>query len=766
MIKTAISFTLGCVLFLQLSTLPSSQWFWALLPTCILLVFIKTRLLAIVIFGALWTFFHASLIIDDQLSSNMEGKDIALKGTVISVPSYSDQRLQFEFRPDQPDNYSLPKKLRLNWYRPLPDNLKAGEQWLLTVRLKHAHGMMNPGTFDYEGWLFQQRVGATGYVRPNPTNKRLISSPAYSINAIRQSLMVAIESHLADSPYLGLIQGLTADIRYNISQQQWHVLRLSGTSHLLAISGLHIGLAAALGFFCSRWLWARRSNNLLLLPSSSAGAIGGFITALFYAGLAGFSIPSQRALIMVATVMFTLLIRRSVCTSHILAVSLLLIVVLDPVAVLSAGFWLSFSAVAIILFITQNRLPSPRWQWAKVHSLIAFGITPLLLLFFMQTSLIAPIANFIAVPVISLLVVPVLLVASLLLWLIEPVGALLLQLADLILSKLWPFLDYLATLPFSHWSSTHIPILYWLPIIVGTIALLSPTRFPAKWLGILGFMPLFLSSPSKPDQGEFWFTLLDVGQGLAAVVQTQHHVLIFDTGPKFSDNFNTGTAIIQPFLQQRSIQDIDILVVSHGDNDHSGGAIPLGNVIPVTQILSSTPQLLPNAKHCHAGQSWQWDGVTFTMLHPEINDHGSENNLSCVLKISTAIGSVLLSGDIESEAEQLLMNRSGKNLKSTLLVVPHHGSKTSSSRAFINATLAELVLFPVGYRNRYHFPASTVIERYQKYNSTLFTTAEHGAIEFKFNLHAISSPITWRQHAQRIWTHQPLITSSPQYPEN
>ena len=758
MIKTAISFTLGCVLFLQLSTLPSSQWVWALLPACILLLFIKTRFLAIVMLGALWTFFHANLILNDRLAGNLEGKDITLKGTVISVPIYSGRRLQFEFKPEQSDSYSFPQKIRLNWYRPLPDNLKAGEQWLLTVRLKRAHGMMNPGAFDYEGWLFQQGIGATGYVRPSPSNKRLVSSPVYSIDAIRQSLVETIESHLADSPNLGLIQGLTTGIRHNITQQQWQVLRLSGTSHLLAISGLHIGLAAALGFFCFRWLWATRPDNLLLLPASGAGAIGGFITALFYAALAGFSIPSQRALIMVAAVMFTLLIRRSCSTSHILAVSLLLIVVIDPVTVLSAGFWLSFSAVAIILFITQNRLPSPRWQWAKIHFLIAFGITPLLLLFFMQTSLIAPIANFVAIPIISLFVVPVLLLASLLLWVIEPIGELLLQLADLILSVLWPFLDYLATLPFSHWSGTYIPTLYWLPIIVGTIVLLTPKKFPTKWLGILGFMPLFLSSPNKPAQGEFWFTLLDVGQGLAAVVQTHNHILIFDTGPKFSDNFNAGTAIVQPFLQHRGIQHIDTLIVSHGDNDHIGGAIPLSDAIQVTQILSSTPTLLPNAKPCYDGQLWQWDGVTFAMLHPEINDHGSENNLSCVLQVSTAIGSVLLSGDIESEAEQLLIDRYGTELKSTLLVAPHHGSKTSSSRGFINAVQADLVLFPVGYRNRYHFPANNVIKRYQQQDSALFNTADHGAIEFKFSRHAISAPITWRQHAQRIWTHQPSVT--------
>lgn len=751
MIKTAISFSLGCLLFLQLSEVPSIQWLWALFPVSILLLFSHTRLLAVICIAALWTLFQANILLDNRLDNDLVGQDLIISGTISNIPEHQARLIRFEFRPNDSNNITLPNKLRLNWYQTRPEQLHAGDQWQLTVRLKQPRGMSNPGSFDYEGWLFQQKVGATGYVRSSPNNELLKLSSTYSINSIRQSLITAIETHLADSPHLGLVQGLATGFRHNISSQQWQILRLSGTSHLLAISGLHVGLAAAIGFFTFRFLWSRRSRNLLYLPAREAGAIGGFILAFFYAALAGFSIPSQRAMIMVATVMISLLIRSPIPASRILAISLLLIVVLDPLSVLSAGFWLSFTAVSIILFISQNRFPSPRWQWAKIHTLIALGLTPLLLLFFMQTSLIAPIANFIAVPIISLLVVPIILLASVLLWLVEPAGILLLQLAEQILNIVWYLLDYLATLPYSHWIISPIPTLYYFPIIIGTLLLLTPKKFPAKWLGLLGFSPLFFHSIEQPDENDFWFTLLDVGQGLSAVIQTQHHTLVFDTGPKFGSSFNTGTAIVQPFLQHQGIKQIDHLIISHGDNDHIGGAIPLINAMPVVQISSSVPELLPNAHHCYAGQSWQWDGVDFMILSPEFGDVRSENNLSCVLKVSNQTHSILLTGDIEYATEQQLVARYKELLPATVIVAPHHGSKTSSSNAFINAVQAEYVLFPVGYNNRYHFPAKRIVNRYQQQDLTMFNSAEHGAIQFKFNNQKDPLINTWRQSSNKIW---------------
>tara|TARA_R110001583_G_scaffold177418_2_gene332537 strand:+ start:43596 stop:45875 length:2280 start_codon:yes stop_codon:yes gene_type:complete len=754
MIKTAISFMLGCLLFLQLPSLPDLIWLWVMIVlTVTLFIFAKTRLLACILLGGFWALIQANNVLNDRLLPELEGNDLIIAGSIANVPEHHGQYIRFEFTPDKMTNLVLPHKLRLNWYKPLPLSLRAGERWHLTVRLKQIHGMANPASFDYEGWLFQQRIGATGYVRNHKDNRRLAAAPFYSVNALRQSLLTKLSNHLQGSSQLGLIQGLTTGIRDNISLAQWQTLRLSGTNHLLAISGLHIGLAAAIGFFCMRWLWSRRAKNLLLLPAIEAAAIAGFFAAFFYAALAGFAIPTQRALIMVTTVMIAVLIRRPIAPSYVLAFSLLLVLIWDPFAVLSAGFWLSFSAVAIILFTSQNRFPSPRWQWLKIHTLIAFGLTPLLLLFFMQTSLIAPVANIIAVPFISLIIVPILLLASLMLWLFEPIGAALLQLADSLLTLFWPLLDYLAALPFSHWTVANLPFYYYLAVVIGTLLCLSPRGFPAKWLGIIALSPLFLFHSNRPEQGEFWFTLLDVGQGLASVVQTKDHTLVFDAGPKYSASFDAGTAIIEPFLQQQGINSIDTLIISHADNDHIGGAKPLMKNITVKTLLTSVPtHKLSNALPCLAGQSWQWDHVSFTMLYPAKEDEGSENNLSCVLKVSNTAGSVLLTGDIEKQAEEQLILRYGNALHTTILVAPHHGSKTSSSTSFIETVQPDVVLFPVGYHNRYHFPAKTITERYHDRQISQYNTADHGAIKYEMGIDIVSVPHLYRQQAKTIWS--------------
>ena len=371
----------------------------------------------------------------------------------------------------------------------------------------------------------------------------------------------------------------------------------------------------------------------------------------------------------------------------------------------------------------------------------------------MQTSLIAPVANIIAVPFISLIIVPLLLLASIMLWLYEPIGSGLLQLADSLLSLFWPLLDYLADLPFSHWAVAQLPFYYYLTVIIGTLLLLLPRRFPAKWLGIIGLSPLLLFHSNRPENGEFWFTLLDVGQGLASVVQTKDHTLVFDTGPKYSDSFNAGTAIVLPFLQQQGIKAIDMLVISHADNDHSGGAQPLINDIAVATLLTSIPNdRLPNALPCLAGHSWQWNQVNFSLIYPTKEDIGSENNLSCVLKVSNTAGSVLLTGDIESQAEAQLVRRYGSDLHATILVAPHHGSKTSSSLRFIDAVQPAVVLFPVGYHNRYHFPAQSILKRYQDRHIDHYNSAEHGAIQFKMGIDTMSAPMLYRRQAKTIWS--------------
>jgi competence protein ComEC len=750
MIKPAISFLFGCVLLVQLNSLPDSLYLWLLIPALIFVCFSHFRWIAFIAFGFFWAYYQAHILLDDRLNLDLQGQDLTITGTIDSVPEIYDRRIRFAFKPDQDQNIPLPKKILLSWYQPFAKDLQADDRWQLTVRLKQPYGMKNPGSFDYESWLFQQGIGATGYVRNNNKNLRLKNAAIYSANTLRQSLFNTIDQHLSRSDHRGIIQGLTTGIRHNINQQQWQLLRLSGTSHLLAISGLHIGLAAAIGFFSFRWLWSRRANNLLILPAIQVAAIGGFILALLYASLAGFSIPTQRALLMVSVVMISLFIKRPVAIHSTLVLSLLVILIWDPLSVLSAGLWLSFAAVAVILFSCQYRFPKPRWQWAKIHVFIALGLTPLLLVFFLQLSFIAPIANIIAVPFISLIVVPLLLLCIFLLWLYEPLGLLLLEFVDLILSFFWPFLNFVVSLPYSHWTSSQIPLLYLLPIVISILLLLAPKAVPGKHLAVFGLLPLLLYSPERPDKGEFWFTLLDVGQGLAAVVQTQKHTLVFDTGPKFSDNFNTGTAIVLPFLQSQGINHIDTLIVSHGDNDHIGGAAPLIEAIPVSTIITSATSKLPKALPCLSKKSWQWDQVNFRIFVAEGIDKSS-NNQSCALQVENTAGEVLLSGDIEKQAEIQLIKQYGTVLKSDILLAPHHGSNTSSTHSFIDTVEPNVVLFPVGYRNRYHFPHDLVKKRYRDRQITMLNTADHGAIHYRFDLSSYSAPLTWRQHARKIW---------------
>ena len=752
MIKTALSFSAGCFCLLQLSSLPSTQWLWSVIPALILFTITKTRLLAIFFFALLWTLFYVSQTMQNTLSPNLVNTELRVTGVISSIPENHGNRIRFEFSPQQNQHYQLPEKLRLNWYQSLPSSILAGETWQLIVKLKPPRGTMNPASFDYEKWLFQQNIGAVGYVRHNSKNVLIASASPLNINSWRHKIVMMLDKTLPNSPYLGLVQGLTVGVKQQISPQQWQVLRQSGTSHLLAISGLHIGLAAAIGFFSFKWLWRLRAENLLLLPANHFGALAGLAAGLFYAALAGFSVPTQRALIMLSVVTLTLLLKRPINISQSLAIAALLILILNPLAILSAGFFLSFVAVVIIIWINQNRFPTAKFQWLKTHSLIAFGLTPLLLLFFMQTSLIAPIANFIAIPIISFLVIPLLLLGSLMLWLFEPLAEWLFNLALTIFDLFWPIIELLANTPYSHWNLSAISNLHWLILVIATIVLLSPRHIPGKWLASFAFLPLFYTNSNQPEKGDIWFTLLDVGQGLSAVIQTAEHTVIYDTGPRYSNKFNAGSAVIEPFLKNRGIQHIDTLIVSHSDNDHIGGAKSLLDSFSIGSLLTSQPEYLSKSTMCFSGQSWQFDGVSFEILSPEVQAINSDNNLSCVLKVNNGEHSILLPGDIEKPIEAKLVKNSPEKLTSTILIAPHHGSNSSSTSEFIQKVDAKWLLFATGHLNRYHFPHKKVKHRYQKANTKLLDTSSNGAIMMKLKRQKKIEIITWRQSAQRIWT--------------
>lgn len=755
MIKTAIAVITGCTLALQLSTLPSFNLLWWGLFNVFLLFFKQTRLIAFCLGAALWTLHYATTQLNHSFTPDTINQTITLSGTIATIPVQQGHAQKFDFKVDEKPMQPFPDKFRLNWYRPFPNDLMAGQRWQLTVKLKPPRGMHNPGGFDFEGYLFQQGINATGYVRQSPDNTLLSPPSDYHLNALRQRYADHLQQHFEDSPQLGLILGLTTGLRDQMSDSQWQILQNTGTSHLLAISGLHIGIAAALGFFSLRFLWSIRANNTLIWPAKQVGAIGAIATAAFYAAMAGFSIPTQRALLMVMILMLAQLIRKPITNSQLLAIAAIIIVIIDPLSVLSAGFWLSFTAVALILWLGQHRHPKPRFGTIRIHTALALGLTPLLLLFFSKTAWSAPVANLIAIPFVSLLIIPLLLIATLLIPLSESASLTCFELADQGLAILIAGLQLIAdnSLSHSHFALSQSWMV--IPLSIMVILLLGPKGLPAKHLVVFALLPLLPFS--KPDlaKGDMHLTLLDVGQGLSAVVQPQNHRLIFDTGARFSPQFDAGKIAILPFLEHHNINHIDTLVLSHDDNDHSGAAPTLINQLTIDTIMGNPNITLPQVQRCYAGQHWQWDEVTFEFLSPTLGQKGSDNNLSCVLKVSNADHQILLTGDIERQTEYKLLKTQRDKLKSTLLIAPHHGSNSSSTSAFIEAVSPQTVLFPVGYLNRYHFPSDKVIQRYQERQIKQYSTADHGALLVSLKQGQDQQITAWRQATHKIWHSRP-----------
>ncbi len=771
----ALGFLAGAWMLQQLASLP--DWRWSLLLPAISLFlcltpvvrFTLVRVAGFALLGFFWALAVGHTMSGGGLNPVLEGRDVLVEGTIVSLPDPLGHRSRFQFQAerlwlaDAPLRWreKPPGKLLLNWYRNAPP-LRVGERWRLRLRLKQPNGFMNPGGFDYEGWLFGQGIRAKGYVRKaqaDDENRRLQAASGHVVDRLRQTLRDGIHSTLAGHPQTGLVTALAVGDRSAIEDTQWDMLIRTGTNHLLAISGLHVGLVSGMAFFLVRWLWRRSARASLHWPAPKAGAVAALLAATIYAALAGFAVPTQRALAMVAVLMLALILQRQIRPSSLLALALLVVLVIDPLAVLAPGFWLSFAAVAAILLGMSGRVGTMRgWRsWGRVQWVVTLGLLPLLILLFQRASLVAPLANLLAVPWVSLLTVPLTLLGSLL-WLPFPtLGGWLLSIAAWSLSVLWWVLEWLGAWSLAQWTQSAPPAWAVASGLLGALLLILPRGFPARWLGWVWLLPLLVARPSMPAPGEAEFTLLDVGQGLAAVVHTQGHVLVFDTGPRFSSGFDTGEAVVAPFLRQRGLTELDLLIVSHGDNDHIGGALPLAAELPPAQVLSSVPQRLAElgAGPCLGGMRWEWDGVGFELLHPQADfavGRQQENNRSCVLRVTTTGGSVLITGDIERPAETYLLVSQPDRLAAEILVVPHHGSRTSSSEAFIDAVAPQFALFPVGYRNRYGFPKEDIAERYRRRGIRLLDSASHGAIRFRLGgMEGVRLMDTWRQSARRYW---------------
>ncbi len=753
----AITFVIGVLLLHVASVVPS---FPLLLAGILAGILLRRKPAAFLLLGYCWAGLYVQHALHTQLDRALEGNTVRIDGRIAELEQHvpgQAQRFVFAIkRIDAGKGWrNFPGKARLRWYEPVPA-LAPGEHWQLQVRLKQPHGYANPGGFDYERWLFQQGIRVTGYVRADSGNHRTGITEPGMVDRYRHRLIRHFSATANGSSH-ALLQALTVGDMAGISAAQWSIFNATGTTHLMAISGSHISLVAGLVFWLARLAWSRSGVMAEYIPAARAAAVAAVAAALYYTLLSGFGIPARRALIMISIVMLAIFLNCNSGLFRLICLAAALTLVYDPLSVLAAGWWLSFWAVLVIAWLCgarQGRGGGVR-QWVSMLVYLELGMLPWVLLMFQQASLVAPVANLLAVPVVGMLVVPLALLGVLVFALHESAGGWLLDLAGRLLDWLWPILEWLGQLDIATWAG-HRPA-WWtlLPALAGLALLLAPRGVPGRWVGAVLLLPMLLVRPERPERGAMLVTLLDVGQGLSVVVQTADHVMVYDTGPGFSEEFDTGQAVVVPYLRQQGITRLDTLVVSHGDNDHIGGARSLLRSYPARQVLSSVPDELRDygAGYCRRGMSWQWDEVRFTLLHPDITASDPGNNDSCVLRIETAGGGrVLLTGDIEQETERKLLHDLRDQLAAHVLVVPHHGSNTSSTTAFIEAVAPRFALVPAGYLNRYRFPKAAVTERYRQAGVNLIETGQQGAIFARFPAKdKLPVVTTWRSQQDRYW---------------
>lgn len=774
-----VAFVTG-VMYLQLQAqLPDLSWLWGL-P---LLASIwglprhgRWRWVRRSGFGALWFaagFFYAALLAQQRLADALprawEGVDIALVGVVASLPTVTEHGQSFEFDVEHVLSAGavVPHHLQLSTYavsfkgKRLPDaiTVRAGQRWQWTVRLRRPHANQNPHVMDMEAVWFAQDIRALGAVRDGEAHRLLsarVSQPRYLVDVVRENIADRIDKVLAGKAYTGVLKALAIGDQSAIPAAQWQLYQKTGITHLISISGSHVTALSGLMFTITYGLWRRSARLVLWLSAQRAAALAGALTALTYVLLAGFGIPAQRTLYMLWVVALALWSGRTIAATRILAWALLIVVLMDPWSVMAAGFWLSFGAVAVLLFVTGARVGKLHWlrEWWQTQWALTLALAPILLLLFGQLSTVSPLANMFAIPLVEFLITPLVLLGSL-----PGMDAPLHWAHDLMAACVW-LLRILASWPL--WQQAE-PSRWAVGLALGgALWWLLPRGFPARWLGAVWMLPALLAHAPQPPAGALWVSVIDVGQGLAVLLRTEHYALLFDTGPRYNSTTDSGNRIIAPFLRGEGVTQLDVMLLSHDDNDHTGGAVSLLNAIPVARIMTSLPTTQAIFSHytkliqaCLAGQHWDRDGVHFVMLHPTAASYTDrtlkDNHRSCVLKASSIGGSVLLTADIEASDEAQILALEAAALPATVLIAPHHGSATSSTPDFVAAVHPHWTIFPVGYRNRFGHPRSEVVARYRAAGSGLWRSDEDGLIEVRFDPRMTPQISAWRRIQRPYW---------------
>lgn len=744
--------------------------------------------------GLAWGVYAGYSLLSMQLDDSLVGKELIVTGQIQGLPKQNNRLLRFNLRVTSAvtsagqhiPTDSFPAKLQLSWYQyqrngskhDLPQ-LVIGDHWQVRVRLKRPRGFANPAGFDYQAWLLRQGIGATGYVVEGRDNQRFTSEVKSFwfddwINLQRYQLQQWVIAQSTSSERGILIALLIGDSAL-VEKNQWARMQKTGTSHLIAISGLHVGFLAIFGFYIGLWLGKCVQLIWHRCPALMIAWCCAIACASFYAALAGFNIPTVRTLIMLVVFYVACLWRRSINIADIFCVALALVVVLDPLAAFDMGFWLSFGAVALLLISFSSRLVAKKtsepWSgFSAINLLVGFvrsqwvmfiGLLLPLSLLVSSVSLVAPVANGIAIPLITFLVVPLLLISAAIRDLFGGSSDFLLLGAGWLMELLGAFLDRLLAVG-GYWSS---PVVAFNPAFTVLLALsccvllLPKGLFPRSlgWSGLLlgAGLNFFIATPNQPGLA---LTVLDVGQGTAVVVRVGEHTLVYDTGPKYTDSFDAGSGILAPYLYSQGIHHVERLVVSHGDMDHAGGLHGLLEKASIEQLLAGEPEKLPHtllaaaeAQSCHQASEWYWQSVRFEFLKFSQLARANANNRSCVLLITYGEHSILLPGDIETSIEYQLLNTQQLPAKLHLLLAAHHGSRTSSGTGFVNKTQPEIVVYSAGYRSQHGHPHPQVRQRFLAAGSREINTAESGAVVFEWDQNQLQRVQEYRQTRRRYW---------------
>ncbi len=767
----ALAWLAGVAAHLQLRSLPSALACGAGIAIALLgLAFAWRRRRAFVaaLLGMALLAFSASGLraasrLADALPVALEGHDLTVTGVIAGLPQRGASGWRFRFDVESArllgEPVRVPERLAVGWYdardaetpaNPLRSELRAGQRWRFALRLRQPHGNLNPHGFDHELHLFEQGVRGTGYVRDAPAPELLHREGGHPVERLRQRVRDAIEATVADRRSAGVLAALAVGDQGAIEREDWDLYRNTGIAHLVSISGLHITMFAWLAGRGVGALWRRSGAAMLRLPVPFAARWGGLACAAAYAVFSGWGVPAQRTVWMLAVVTVAQSLGLRWPWLLVLLLAAVVVTAFDPWALLQAGFWLSFVAVGVLMASaavpqrsgTGTLQPCGTSVWrrgsrqlwgvlrggVRTQAIATIALTPLTLVFFQQVSLVGFAANLVAIPLVTLVITPLALLGSAVpvLWI---AGASVVQGLNAVLGAL-------AALPGSVWQVPAAP--WWAQIagLAGAVLLVLPLPWRVRALALPLIVPLLLPARDLPAEGDFELLALDVGQGSAVLVRTRAHLLVFDAGPRYSPDSDAGQRVLLPLLRARGEARVDTLLLSHRDTDHVGGAQAVLAALPVGDLLSSLERdhpLLAVAGHttrCSAGQSWQWDGVRFDLLRPHEADYTrtlKPNAMSCVLRVSAGGRSALLTGDIERAQEVALLADHGDALRSDVLLVPHHGSRTSSTPAFLDAVRPRVAVFQAGYRNRFGHPAPDVMQRYRERGIEIRASPDCGA---------------------------------------